>query len=405
MPSFEYVALDAGGRRRKGVLNADTARLARRELRRRNLSPVSVASAEEKDARSDVGALFRSRSIRRGDLVLATRQLATLVAASAPVEESLRAVAGQTNRPEVRSTFLAVRGRVAEGRRLSDALGEHPKSFPQLYRAVVAAGETSGDLGAVLTRLADTLEKERKLQAKASTAAIYPAALACVAIAVIVALLTFVVPKLVDQFDAIGELPPMTRALLAISEVLQRWGLVLLGLVALGAAGFWRAMKIDRVKLRVDGAMLRIPFLGGLLRGLDGARFARTLATLTASGAPLLDGLRAATRTVSNARMAEDLKAAAAAVGEGTALSAALARSRALPPMTVYMIGAGERSGEIAAMLASSADHLESDYERVVEAALKLMEPAIIVVMGGVVLFIVLAVLTPVLSLNSMALG
>lgn len=407
MPSFEYVALDAAGKKRKGVLSADTARLARRELKKRALAPVSIAEAgEAKPLSQDIGALIRKRKLSNADLVLFTRQLATLVAASAPVEESLRAVAGQTDKPTVKSIVLAVRGRVAEGWRLSDALAEHPASFAPLYRSIVAAGETSGDLGTVLERLADMLEKTARLRAKALTASVYPAALAVVAILVVIALLTFVVPKVVDQFSTIGaDLPAVTRALIAISAFLNAFGLWLaLALLIAGVVG-WRVLQEEGPRLAFDGWLLKTPIIGNLVRGQEAARFARTLATLTASGAPLLDGLRAATRTVGNTAMATGLKEAAVGVGEGVALSAALGKAKALPSMTVYMIAAGERSGQIAPMLARSADQLESDFERVVDAALKLLEPAIIIVMGGVVLFIVLAILSPVLSLNTMALG
>ncbi|MEL6365046.1 MAG: type II secretion system inner membrane protein GspF [Pseudomonadota bacterium] len=405
MPSFEYVAVDTGGRRKKGVLDADNAKLARRELRKRALSPVSVAEAgAAKPLTQDVGALIRPRKLTSRDLVLFTRQLATLVAASVPVEESLRAVAGQTDKPVVKSIVLAVRGRVAEGRRMSDALAEHPASFSPLYRSIVAAGETSGELGAVLERLADMLEKTQRLRARAVTAAIYPAALALVAIVVVIAMLTFVVPKVVDQFTSIdADLPAPTAALLAISNFLQTFGPWLLGAGLVAAIGLWRLLKREKPRRAFDRGLLGVPLVGRLVRGQEAAQFARTLATLTAAGAPLLDGMRAATRTVTNTEMAAGLKDASASVGEGVALSAALGKSKALPSMAVYMIAAGERSGDVAPMLTRAADQLESEFERVVDAALKLMEPAIIIVMGGVVLFIVLAILSPVLSLNTMA--
>ena len=400
--AFEYVALDADGRRRKGLLSADSARAARRELRRLRLTPVSVSEAKSGGESRRLFAPGMSPS----DVVLVTRQLATLISASTPVEEALHAVALQAEKPAVRAAMLSVRGRVTEGKRLSDALTEEGAAFPPLYIAIVAAGETSGDLGAVLSRLADMLEKARAMRGKALAALAYPAVLAVVAITVTVTLLVFVIPKLVEQFgSAQAELPAVTRAVLGVSNFVSDWGLALLAVIAIGLVALWRAMKAPRIRERVDAAVLKMPVAGKLIRGQEAARFARTLSTLAASGAPLLDALQAASKTVTNAHMRAGLAAAVGSVREGTSLSAALRRTGAFPPMMIYMLAAGERSGAVPDMLDKSATHLEADFEAATSTALKLVEPAIMIVMGGVATVIILAVLLPILQLNTLGLS
>jgi len=398
MAAFEYVALDADGRRSKGVLSAESARQARRELARRKLTPIKIAEART------VGARGENRGLSRSEVVPVTRQLAALINAAMPVEEALNAVAMQTDRPGARAALLKLRGRVTEGWRLSDALAEQPRSFPELYVAVVAAGEASGELGRVLLRLADMLEKDRAVRSKALTSLIYPAALALVALSVVIALLVFIVPRVVAQFDAMGaELPWITRALIGLSEWIVAWGwLVALLLAVAGVAG-WRALRAPGPRLAFDGFLLRVPLVGGLLRSLDAARFARTLSTLFASGTPLLDSLRAATRTVLNRRLRASLDGVSAAVREGAALSAALRKSKAFPPLMSYMIAAGERSGELPAMLDNVATQLETEFDQATTTTLKLLEPAIIIFMGVVVTGVVFAILMPILELNSLA--
>lgn len=404
MPSFEYEALDPGGRTRRGIVNADSARLARRELRRLQLTPVSVSAPREKPGAAESGR--RPAKISGGELVNLTRQLAVLIAATTPLEEALNAVALQTEKPGSRKRLLAVRERVLEGWRFNEALGEDQKSFPDLYRAVVAAGETSGDLAGVLDRLATMLEKNRSMMNKAIASLIYPAALAAVAGLVVAALMTQVVPKIVEQFQTFdAKLPFVTQLVIGVSHFLGAYGLYLiLGAIIAGLA-LWQGLKNPAFKLSFDRWTLTLPLLGKLLRGLDGARFARTLATLFAGGAPLLDSLKGAQRTMGNSFMRERLEGAITQVREGASLAAALKRANVLPPMMTHMVAAGERAGQVPLMLDKSATQLEEEFDTASTIALRLLEPAIIIAMGGAVMLIVVAILLPILRLNSLAAG
>jgi len=403
MPSFEYEALDIGGRSRRGVVNAESARLARQELRRLHLTPVSISAPREKEGA--VGGR-KTPKIGASELVNLTRQLAVLIGASTPLEEALNAVALQTEKPGSRQRLLAVRERVLEGWRFADALGEDRKSFSDLYRAVVAAGETSGDLSGVLDRLATMLEKNRTMLNKAIASLIYPAALAMVAGLVVTALMTQVVPKIVEQFNTFdAKLPFVTLFVIGISNFLGAYGLYLILGAVLGGVLFWQAMRTPRFKLVFDRWLLTVPLLGKLLRGLDGARFARTLATLFAGGAPLLDSLKGAQRTIGNSHMRDRLDGAITQVREGASLAGALKRANVLPPMMTHMIAAGERAGAVPIMLDKSAAQLEEEFDTASTVALRLLEPAIIIAMGGAVMLIVVAILLPILRLNSLASG
>lgn len=401
MPSFEYEALDIGGRSRRGIVNADSARLARQELRRLQLTPVSISAPREK------GGGYGSKKtpkIGASELVNLTRQLAVLIGATTPLEEALNAVALQTDKAGSRKRLLAVRERVLEGWRFADALGEDKKSFSDLYRAVVAAGETSGDLSGVLDRLATMLEKNRTMLNKAIASLIYPAALAAVAGAVVTALMTQVVPKIVEQFQTFdAKLPFVTRFVIGISNFIGAYGFYLALGAVLGAAAFWQGMRTPRFKLAFDRWILTVPLLGKLLRGLDGARFARTLATLFAGGAPLLDSLKGAQRTIGNSHMRAKLDGAITQVREGASLAGALKRANVLPPMMTHMIAAGERAGAVPVMLDKAAAQLEEEFDTASTVALRLLEPAIIIAMGGAVMLIVVAILLPILRLNSLA--
>jgi general secretion pathway protein F len=400
MPSFEYEALDLAGRSKRGVVAAESPRQARRELRRLELTPVSISTPREKTgprtkAPARVGA---------GDLVTMTRQLSVLVGAATPLEEALNAVALQTEKPGVRKRMLAVRERVLEGWRFADALAEDKKSFSDLYRAVVSAGETSGDLGGVLDRLATMLEKNRSMLNKAIASLIYPAALALVATGVVVALMVMVVPKIVEQFESFdARLPLVTRLVIGFSDFVMAFGVYIALLLIAGAIGFWQGMRNPKFKLSFDQWVLTVPLIGKLLRGLDGARFARTLATLFAGGSPLLDSLKGAQRTVSNSHIRERLEGAITQVREGGSLAQSLKRTEALPPMMTHMLAAGERSGAVPLMLDKAATQLEEEFDTATTVALRLLEPAIIIAMGAVVALIVVSIMLPILRLNSLA--
>lgn len=403
MPAFEYEALDAGGRSRRGIINAESARQARRELRRISLTPLQI-SAPKDGLKGLIGK--REARVSPSDLVPVTRQLAVLIGATTPLEEAINAVAMQTPRVAARQRLLAVRERVVEGWRFADALGEDQKSFPAVYRAVVAAGETSGDLAGVLERLATMLEKNRSMKNKALAALIYPAALAFVAGGVVTALMTQVVPKIVEQFETFdAKLPFVTRFVVGVSHFISAYGLMCLGAVVAGGVAFWQAMKAPAFKKSFDRFVLTIPVLGNLLRGLDGARFARTLSTLFSGGAPLLESLIGAQRTISNAYIRERLDGSINMVREGASIAAALKRAGVLPPMMTHMVAAGERAGAVPKLLDKAAEQLEEEFDTASTVALRLLEPAIIIGMGGVVMLIVVSIMLPILRLNALAAG
>ena len=404
MPTFEYEALDGTGRSKRGVVTAETARRARMELRRLKLTPVSISAASE-GARIG-GRKPRAPRISMSELPAVTRQLSVLLNAGTPLEEALGAIALQTDNQRVRARLLGVRERVTEGRRFADALSDDPKSFPDLYRAVVAAGETSGDLGPVLARLATMLEKSRSMRSKAIGSLMYPAALVVFAGGIITALMTMIVPRIVTQFEAFdAQLPLVTRIVIGVSGFIGDYGLYLLLAAIIGAVAYWQGMRNPAFKREVDRIVLGAPLLGKLLRGLDGARFARTLATLVAGGAPLLDSLTGAKRTIMNDFMRERLDGAVTQVREGASLAASFKRASVLPPMMVHMVAAGERAGELPQLLDKAAEQLEEEFDTVSNVTLRLLEPIIISIMGGVVSLIIVSIMLPMLQLNRLAAG
>ena len=404
MPAFEYEAIDHGGKARRGVLSADSQRQARQELRRLNLTPLKLSTPRSEKSHSVIGS--KTPRVTPGQLVMSTRQLAALIGAGVPLEEALHAVSVQFESGGARTRLIGVRERVMEGWRFADALAEDEKSFPPLYRAVIAAGEQSGDLSGVLNRLAEMLEKNRAIRNKAIASLIYPAALMVIAGGVVTALMIFVVPKIIEQFNSFNaELPFLTKFVVGLSNWLVSYGLISLVSIAVLAVGFWQGMKRPSFKLLVDRFVLRIPVIGRLSRSIDGARFARTLATLFSGGAPLLDSLIGAQRTVSNSHIRKKLDKTVSMVGEGASLAASLKRADALPPMLVHMVAAGERSGELAQLLDKAAGQLEEEFDTASTVALRLLEPTIIVAMGGAVLVIVLSIMLPILRINTLAAG
>ena len=402
MGAFEYVALDARGRERKGVLEGDTPRQVRQQLRERQLTPLTVQEVAEKEARARRGFQLR-RGISAADLALITRQLATLVRSGLPLEESLRAVGQQTDKARQKSMVLAVRSRVMEGHSLANALGEFPHIFPELYRATVAAGEQSGHLDVVLERLADYTEARQQLRQKIQLALFYPALLTLMAFAVAGLLLVYVVPQVVQVFANIGqELPWLTRALIAVSDFARAWGAaILVLLVAAGFAGAW-LLRREGPRRQFHAFLLRVPLVARLTRGLNTARFARTFSNLMASGVPVLEGMRISAQVMSNLPMREAVLEAARKVREGAGIAASLEASRYFPPMTLHLIASGEASGNLEEMLERAAINQEREIEGMVATLLGLFEPLLIVVMGVMVLIIVLAILLPIFELNQL---
>lgn len=406
MAAFDYVAVDAGGRTVSGTLTAADDAAARALLARRKLAPLEItASRGAAPARAAAPARKGAGKLDSRTLALVTRQLATLVTVS-PVEEALRAIALQADRPAVRAVLEGVHGGVMEGRRLSDAMALQGSAFPPLYRAMVSAGETSGALAPILERLADGLERDQVVRGKVITALVYPAVLAVVAIGVVIALMTFVVPRVVDQFDSMNQtLPLLTRLVIGLSNGMRDWGwLAAFLLAAAGVAGVL-ALRNPAVRLGVDTAILRLPLIGRLTRDLHGAKMARTLSTMITAGLPVLEGLTITARTVSNRRLRLATEMMAEAVREGGGLSAAMRRADVFPPILVTMTASGEAGGRLEPMLERAAEYLEREFSTFTAVMLSLIEPAIIVVMGGVVALIVLSILLPILQINTLAMG
>lgn len=406
MSDFDYLALDTAGRERRGSVRAESADDARAALGARRLYVVRVEAASGEGVPPLLSRqLFVRRRLGAKQLTLFTRQLATLVQVS-PLEEALRTIARQAEQAHVRRVLGGVHDAVLEGRRLSEAMAREAPSFPPLYRAMVAAGEGSGTLPTILDRLADLQERQAAVRGKVLSALAYPVILAIVASFVVFALMVFVVPKVVEQFDTIGQtLPLLTRIVIGLSAFLAHWwwalALAAAILVLIGA----RALKDEKLRLRFDRRLLALPLVGRLVRDLHAARMARTLSTMVASRLPLLEGLKLTTRTVHN----RALRVASAEITEsiraGGSLSAALRRAGVFPPLLVYLAASGEASGRLDTMLERAADYLEREFDDFTATALSLLEPAIIVIMGGIVAVIVLSILLPILQLDTLAGG
>ncbi len=402
MAAYEYSALNAQGRQKKGLIEGDTPRHARQLLRERGLTPLDLAQVSE--SRSASASPFRrGGGISTAELSLFTRQLAILVRSGLPLDEALTAVSEQSESKRVKRIALGVRAGVIEGNALAHSLNQFPNAFPPLFRATIEAGEQSGKLDYILERLADYVERRQVLQSRVSLALIYPVILTIVAIGVVIALLTYVVPQVVGVFDSIGaQLPLLTRALIALSNFLREWGVYLLILIAIGIFVFMRMMRAAPFKRRVHSLMLRLPLIGRLTRGTNTGRFTRTLGILFGSGVPILDAMRIGSQVVTNLPMREAIDEAAVKVREGAALSRSLAASKLFPPITVHLIASGESSGRLDEMLDRSAENQEREVELLVQTTVSIFEPVLIVAMGGVVLLIVLAILVPIFDLNQL---
>lgn len=405
MAAFEFEALDAAGKRTRGLLSADSETAARRELRRRRLAPLSVSRADERGASAaGLPQLFGPRPMGQRELMGATRQLATLISAGMPVEEAVGVVGGQESGSATSRVLMGVRAKVTEGERLSEAMTAHARSFPPVYRAMVAAGEGAGGLGQVLERLADYLEKADQFRRKVGSALIYPGFLAVTAVVVVVLLLALVVPRISEQLTSMGmELPLLTRMMIGLSDFMAAFWPVLLGGGAVIALLAMLALRREPVRRRVDGAVLSAPLIGGFAAKVEAARFARTMGILIEAGAVLPDALRAARRAAGNLAFQDRLSTVIDQVETGRGLADALRGARLFPPILVYMVAAGERSGRLADMFERAADHLESDVDGAVTTGLGLLEPGIIIVMAGIVVTIVLSILLPMLQLSTSA--
>ncbi|WAF94434.1 GspF family T2SS innner membrane protein variant ExeF [Aeromonas sp. BC14] len=403
MAAFEYKALDGKGRNKSGVLEGDSARQVRQLLREQGLTPLEVNETTEKAKREANRFVLFRRGASTAELAMITRQLATLVGAGLTIEEALKAVAEQCEKAHLRSMVATVRSKVVEGYSLADSLAAFPHVFDQLSRSMVAAGEKSGHLEKVLNRLADYTEQRQHMRTKLLQAMIYPIVLTCVAIGVISILLTAVVPKVVAQFEHMGQqLPATTRFLIGTSELMQHYGLWFLLLLLVG--GFvWRWWLTDDKRRRHwHQVILRLPVIGRVSRGLNTARFARTLSILNASAVPLLEGMKISGEVLSNDFARMRIGEATERVREGTSLRKSLDETKIFPPMMLHMIASGEQSGELDNMLERAADNQDREFETQVNIALGVFEPMLVVSMAGVVLFIVMSILQPILELNNM---
>ncbi|MFT3976710.1 MAG: type II secretion system inner membrane protein GspF [Sphingomonas bacterium] len=404
MADFAFLAIDTRGNETRGHVAAADAEAARAMLDRRRLYVLRIEpGAPPARGRPLLGLQWLGGRMSAKQLTLFTRQLATLNRVS-PLEESLRTITRQTEQERARAVVSAVHAGVVEGRRLADAMAREPRSFPTLYCAMVAAGESSGTLPAILDRLALLLERQAEIRGKILTALTYPAILAVVAMGVVLALMAFVVPQVVEQFDTVGQqLPLLTRVVIGVSHLLVGWWwLMLLAMAAIGGAA-WFALRQPSVRLAFDTWLLRVPLLGRLLRDLHAARMARTLATMVASRLPLLEGLALTAGTIHNRRLRLASDEITESIRGGGSLSGAMRRTGVFPPLLTYLAASGEAAGRLDEMLERAADYLEREFDRFTATALSLLEPAIIVVMGGVVATIVLSILLPILQLNTLA--
>ena len=402
MGAFEYVALDKAGKESKGLLEGDTAKQVRQQLRDKHLLPVQVTEIAKKESKRQ-----ESFSVRRGltpsELSLLTRQLATLSQAGLPLEEALLAVSQQNENPRAQSILLGVRSKVMEGHTLADGLADFPQAFPELYRATVSAGEQSGHLDAVLDRLADFTESRQMLQQQVRNALIYPIALVVTAVAIISFMLAYVVPKVVSIFENYGqELPILTRIMIASSDFIRSyWIALILGTIAV-VWGIRRLLQKEGPRRRFHKVLLKLPIIGTVTRGLNTARFTQTLSILAGSSVPILEALRIASQVVVNIPMREAVEEASLRIREGAMISKSLAASKLFPPMTTHLISSGEASGRLEEMLVRAAQNQEREVDGLISTMLGIMQPLLVIFMAGVVLLIVLAILLPIFEINNL---
>nr|VFJ97762.1 MAG: general secretion pathway protein F [Candidatus Kentron sp. LFY] len=402
MAAFEYLAVDAQGRDKKGVLQGDTPRQIRQQLRDQGLSPVRIDEVEKETRSARIRPQFHRR-VGNTELAVFTRQMATLLRAALPLEEALHTVAEQSDNATVRNIIMAVRSAVLEGHSLARALGHFPRVFPNYYIATVGAGEQSGRLDIPLDRLADYTEERQLLQQKFQLALLYPIMVTSVAILVIAGLLTYVIPQVVRVFDDIGqELPMVTRILIASSDFLRAHGAVLLMALLTLFLSIRLLLRYEAPRRALDRLWLHLPFSARLTRGKDTARFARTLGILIESGVPVVEGIRTAARVMGNRIMQDAILKAEQRVREGVSLYAALEECGYFPPIALHLIASGENSGNLEEMLERAAQNQERELQTILSAILGMFEPLLILVMGGIVLFIVIAVLLPIFEINQL---
>jgi general secretion pathway protein F len=401
MSAFQYNALNSKGVAQKGIIEADSIKHARQLLREQGLTVLDIQLAQQKMTQFKIKA-FGKPAVNVKELALMTRQLATLLAAGLPIPEVLSAVAEQTEKTRTKGLILAVRSKVLEGHSLASALRDYPQAFSELYCSTVAAGEKSGHLDIVLQRLADYTEQQFQMRQKIQQALIYPSIMVLVAIGIVGFLLEFVVPKMVSVYSNIGqELPGMTQFLIGLSANLKTYGLYILILLIIMIFLFRRSMKANIVfRTRVHRFLLRIPIIGNAIKVTNTARFSRTFAILSSAGVPVLEAMSISSKLITNLPIRNAVLEASNRVREGANINLALKQTTFFPPMSIHLIASGEASGQLENMLERAANNQDAEITRLIETTLALFEPAIILIMGAIVLSIVLAILLPIFQLD-----
>jgi len=402
MAAYQYVAVNVKGLKQKGTIEAESLKQARQLLRDQALMPISV-QLTKKNSPYKI-KVFGTQGVSAKELALMTRQLATLLAAGLPIEEVLSAVAEQTEKQRTKNLILAVRSKVLEGRALASALRDFPHAFNELYCSTVAAGEKSGHIDIVLMRLADYTEQQFQMRQKLQHALIYPSIMICVAIGIVGFLLQYVVPKMVAVYGNIGQaLPGTTQFLIGISTYIQRFGLYFFIILAILLFLFHRRMKKNKsFRKKVHHFYLRIPIIGKAIKVINTARFSRTFAILSSAGVPVIEAMGISSKLITNLPIRKAVEDATNRVREGANIHLALKQTSFFPPMSIHLIASGEASGQLENMLERAANNQDADITRLIETTLALFEPAIILIMGAVVLFIVLAILLPIFELDQM---
>ncbi|MEM6832702.1 MAG: type II secretion system inner membrane protein GspF [Sphingomonadales bacterium] len=403
MTDFAYEAINPAGTLVNGRIAARDEQTANEKLQKKRLAVVSLKPSESAVPEKQAIESFFAKRLSHKQLSLFTRQLSTLVAVM-PLEEALQTLMAQAEKNAAILEDIHVK--VVEGYKLSTALAQQPKSFSPLYISMVAAGEASGGLAKVLENLADLLDRQAKTRSALLAALAYPSALALVALAVIIAMMTLVVPKLVEQFDTMGQsLPWLTTAVITVSNLLVHYGWLILTVAVVSGLVAVRALRQPQVKARFDAFLLRLPFIGTILKRVAAAQLARTLSVMLENGLPVVDGLAATAKTAQNSQIRRAYQEVMRDIGEGSTISAALKRTGLCPPLLINMAASGEQSGRLAVLLDRAGETLEREFDTATTTALSLLEPAIIVLMGGAVTIIVLAILLPILQLNVLAIG
>lgn len=412
MAAFRFAAADASGKEQSGVLEADSARVARQLLRGRGLIPLTVEPVFDESAGTGV-SMRLGRRLSQTELAVITRQLASLLGAQLPVADALTVMVEQSEKQSVRELMAAIRTDVLSGTSMSRALARHPRQFPEIYRALIAAGEESGKLGTVLGSLADYIEERARLQQKITLAFVYPAIVTIVALLVVVGLLTYVVPQVVQVFaNTKQQLPFLTTALIAVSDFVRNYGWIVLVTLVVAAFLWERALRVPAARLAWHRRILTMPVAGVLSRSMNTARFSATLAILVGSGVPMLRSLQAAGETITNLAMRSRVMDAVQRVREGFSLAKALRADpdeekkpghiKLFPPVLIHLIGSGEATGKLPEMLTRAADIHSREAERRALFFTSLLEPILILTMGVVVMLIVMAVLLPIIEINTL---